>query len=107
MSQLVRVCATADLPPGEMKRAPTSLPIAVYNVGGRFYATADYCTHEKSSLSEEGYLDGEEVECGWHCAKFSVLTGEVTCPPATRPLATYPVEVQGDEVFVLLPPEPA
>jgi nitrite reductase/ring-hydroxylating ferredoxin subunit len=104
MTEIVRVCATGDLAPGEMRRAPTTRPVAVYNIDGEFFATADFCTHEKSSLSEEGYLDGDEVECGWHCAKFSVRTGAVTCPPATKALVTYEVRVEGADVYVVLPP---
>jgi len=104
MTEIVRVCATSDLAPGEMRRAPTTPPVAVYNVDGEFFATADFCTHEKSSLSEEGYLDGDEVECGWHCAKFSVRTGAVTSPPATKPLVTYEVRIDGGDVYVVLPP---
>jgi nitrite reductase/ring-hydroxylating ferredoxin subunit len=103
MTQIVRVCATSDLAPGQMRRAPTALPVAVYNIGGKFFATADFCTHEKSSLSEEGYLDGDEVECGWHCAKFCVRTGAVTAPPATKPLVTYEVRIDKGDVFVVLP----
>ena len=84
-------------------RAPTKLPIAVYNLSGNFYATSDYCTHEKSSLCEEGYIDGEEIECGWHFAKFCIKTGAVTAPPARDPLPIYEVSMEDGEVYVTLP----
>jgi len=102
---IVRVCSTADLAPGQLMRAPTKLPIAVYNIDGEFYATGDFCTHEKSSLSEEGYLDGDEIECGWHCARFCVKTGAVTAPPASKPLPTYELRVENAELYVVLPDE--
>ena len=103
MATIVRVCAAAELTPGNFKRAPTTLPIAVFNIDGSFYAISDFCTHEKSSLTEEGYLDGEEIECGWHCAKFNVKTGAVTAPPATKPLPTYEVRIQEADLYVVLP----
>ena len=103
MAVMVRVCAAAELAPGQMKRAPTELPIAVYNIDGAFYATGDFCSHEKSSLTEEGYIDGDEIECGWHCAKFNIKTGAVTAPPATKPLPTYKVRLENADVYVVLP----
>jgi hypothetical protein len=41
---------------GEAARVVTdkNLPLAVFNVDGQFFCTADTCTHEASSLSE-GY----------------------------------------------------
>jgi nitrite reductase/ring-hydroxylating ferredoxin subunit len=102
-ANVVRVCSAAELAPGHVKRAPGRLPIAVYNVDGGFYATSDTCTHEMSSLSEEGYLDGDEIECGWHYAKFCVKNGAVTTPPAIKPLATYEVRVEDGDVYVVLP----
>jgi nitrite reductase/ring-hydroxylating ferredoxin subunit len=104
---MVRVCSEAELAPGEIKRAPTEVPIAVYNLSGSFFATGDYCTHEKSSFSEEGYLDGEEIECGWHFARFCIKTGAVTAPPARKPLLTYDVCVRDGDVYVILPSAPS
>lgn len=103
MASIIRVCSTAELAPGQVMRAPTEVPIAVYNIDGAFYATGDMCTHEKSSLSQEGYLDGNEIECGWHLAKFCVKTGAVTAPPATQPLPIYEVHIEGGDLFVVLP----
>ncbi len=69
--------------------------IAVYNVGGNFYATSDECTHAGGPLTE-GVLKGNEVICPWHDLCFNVITGEVTCPPADEPLKTYRVIIDGD-----------
>jgi 3-phenylpropionate/trans-cinnamate dioxygenase ferredoxin subunit len=95
----VRVCATDQLAPGEAIQVPTAPPIAVFNVDGEFYATDDTCTHEESSLAE-GYIDGDQVECSFHFAKFCIRTGEVRSLPATRSLATFPVIVEGSDLFV-------
>jgi len=95
-----RVCRVDELDDGEMVRVEIEPPIAVYNVEGEFFATSDVCTHMVSSLTEDGYLDGCVVECGWHMAKFDVKTGALLMPPGTEPLKTYVVEVSDDEIFV-------
>jgi len=73
--------------------------IAVFNVGGTFYALANECTHMGGPLGK-GRLDGTTVTCPWHGSQFDVTSGEVKKGPARRPVATYPVRVQGDDVFV-------
>lgn len=87
---------TADLPPGKARRVTVAgEPVAVYNVGGAFYATHDECTHAGGPLSE-GELRGDEIICPWHASCFKVTTGEVTCRPAKKPVRTYRVVVNGD-----------
>ena len=103
--QLVRACAVGDLPPGQVLKVPANPPIALFNVGGDFYATADWCTHDKASLADEGYIDGDRVECGWHGATFCIKTGEVESPPAKRPLARYEARVMDGDVYVVVPTE--
>lgn len=100
----VRVCSAGELPPGEARQVPTEPPLAVYNVDGTYYATADTCSHERSSLVEDGYVDGDVVECGWHFAKFCIRTGQVLSLPATAPIETFEVVVEDGDVFVLVDP---
>lgn len=73
--------------------------IALFNVDGEYFATDDTCTHDFESLSG-GELDGDQVECPAHGAMFDVKTGKVTSLPATLPLATYPVRIEGEDVQV-------
>ena len=94
-----RVCATAAVAPGDATVLDVEPPVAVWNVDGEFYATDDTCTHEKYSLADS-YIDGCIVECALHFAKFDLRTGESSGPPAPRGLRTYPVLVDGDEIFV-------
>lgn len=98
----VRVCEAADIPEGEMRKAATNPPVVVYHLDDRFYATADLCTHDQSSLADEGYIEGCEIECGWHYAKFCIKTGAVTAPPAQNPLQTYEVAVADGAIYVNL-----
>ena len=73
--------------------------VALYRIGGEFFATDDTCTHAHGSLSE-GYVEGEEIECPLHGGCFNIRTGEATCPPATEALATYEVKVEGEDILV-------
>jgi len=74
-------------------------PVAIWNVAGTLYATAETCTHEEASLTE-GDLWGEVVECPLHGAQFDVRTGQVLSLPAIFPLHTYPIKVQDGMIYV-------
>ncbi|HET7264490.1 MAG TPA: non-heme iron oxygenase ferredoxin subunit [bacterium] len=76
--------------------------IAVFNVGGTYYAIANACTHRGGPLGE-GRLDGTTVTCPWHGSQFDVTSGQVRRGPAQQPVVSYPVRVQGDDVLVSLP----
>ncbi|MFO9868503.1 3-phenylpropionate/cinnamic acid dioxygenase subunit beta [Escherichia sp. WS453] len=77
--------------------------IVLFNVGGEFYAINDRCSHGNASMSE-GYLeDDATVECPLHAASFCLKTGKALCLPATDPLTTYPVHVEGGDIFIDLP----
>lgn len=76
--------------------------IAVFNVGGTYYAIANACTHRGGPLGE-GRLDGTTVTCPWHGSQFDVTSGRVRRGPAQQPVVSYPVRVQGDDVLVSLP----
>lgn len=100
--RLVRVCTAEELPPGCVTRVDVDPPVAVYNVDGALFATSDVCTHDSSSLSEEGFIENGQVECGWHFARFCIKTGAVKAPPASRPLTSYDVVVADDVVYVVV-----
>ena len=74
--------------------------VAVYNVDGELFVTADRCTHGEASLSEEGSLCGHIVECPWHFGTFDVRTGAAASLPCSVPLKSYPVQIDGEEVYV-------
>jgi 3-phenylpropionate/trans-cinnamate dioxygenase ferredoxin subunit len=73
--------------------------IALCNVNGRFYAIDDVCTHDGGPL-DQGELDGNLVECPRHGARFDVTDGRAVVLPAVRPVKTYKVEVEGEDVKV-------
>ena len=76
--------------------------IALYSVDGAFYATHDVCTHEFATLSE-GFVEGDVIECPLHAGTFHIPTGKALSPPVTDDLRTYPVKVEGDDIYVGIP----
>ena len=83
---------TSQVPPGTALLVGA---VAVFNAGGRLCAAQAKCTHRGGPLNE-GPLDGSTVTCPWHGSQFDVCTGAVLRGPATAPLETFPVTVQGD-----------
>lgn len=84
----------ADLPEGRSRRVSVGgEAVAVYHVGGRFYATADACTHAGGPLSE-GDLEGMHVICPWHDSCFDISSGAVCRGPATEPVRAYRVVIE-------------
>jgi 3-phenylpropionate/trans-cinnamate dioxygenase ferredoxin subunit len=74
--------------------------VCVANVDGEhFYAIDNLCTHDNGPLGE-GKLAGETVECPRHGARFDLKTGAVRALPAVKPVRTYPVTVEGEDVSV-------
>ena len=73
--------------------------IALCKVQGEIYAVEDFCTHDLGPLGE-GCLEGYEIECPRHRARFDVRDGAVTRAPAVSPIRCFPVKVENGEVFV-------
>jgi p-cumate 2,3-dioxygenase ferredoxin subunit len=98
----MRVCAVADVESGAILGVEIAgLPrLAVYRVGDEFYCTQDMCTHGAASLSDEGDLNDYIIECTWHDGKFDIRTGQPCALPCTEALRTFPVTVEGGEVFI-------
>ncbi len=101
----MRLCATADLEPGTARRFDVAgRRVALVRIDDTFYALGDTCSHAEVSLSEGDVLaDTREIECWKHGSAFSLETGEPSCLPAVRPVPTYEVRVEGDDVLLELP----
>ena len=101
MSQFIKIGTTAEL---EDLEGGTSVQaggrsIAVFNLGGVYYAIDENCPHRGGPLSE-GRIAGEVVVCPWHGARFEIKTGAVVGPPAAVGVKSYPVRVNGGDVEV-------
>lgn len=73
--------------------------LALYLIDGEVFATHNVCTHQFALLTE-GYLEDGCIECPLHQGKFDVRTGAALCAPASAPLKTYRVHVEGSDVMV-------
>lgn len=90
---------TSDILPGSVLLLGE---VAVFNIEGVFCATQARCTHTRGPLTE-GSIDESTVTCPLHCSQFDVWTGAVVRGPATEPLETYSVTVDGDVGRVVVP----
>jgi len=95
-----KIGKASEVPPGTARVYEVDdRAIAVCNVEGELYAVYDVCTHDEGSL-EQGELDGYEIECPRHGARFDVRTGEVKALPAVLPIDTFPVRVADDDIEI-------
>jgi 3-phenylpropionate/trans-cinnamate dioxygenase ferredoxin component len=100
---LYEVGRTSDIPEGEARRfVVRRIEIAVANLGnGTFLAVDDICSHAEASLSEgEIDVDDETIECPRHGSVFDLRTGRPRSLPATLPVVTFPVKVEGDTIMI-------
>jgi len=101
METFVSVAKVGDIPPGAGKQFKIGKTlISLWNLDGAIYAINDTCTHEEEYLSEGELVDGCCVECAAHGAVFDLRTGAVKALPATEPVQTYTVRIEGDDIQV-------
>ncbi len=102
MGTWVRVGAEADLPPGQGKTVNAAgTEIALFNVGGKFFAIGNACCHRGGPLGE-GDLEGTVVTCPWHGWQFETTTG-VSLHDVDACVPAYPTDIREGEIFVELP----
>ena len=103
MGTFHKVAEVNELAPGAGKAVEVGgQQIALFNIGGTFYAIGDACTHRGGSLSE-GAVEGDKVKCPLHGAEFDVKTGKNLTPPAPGEVPSYKVRVEGDEIQIEIP----
>jgi 3-phenylpropionate/trans-cinnamate dioxygenase ferredoxin subunit len=103
MSGAVRVCETKDVPPGEARRfSLDGRQVAVVNLGEQGFRALDaICSHAKYYLDEgEVDVDLETIECPKHGSTFDLNTGNPKTLPATQPVDTFEVTIDGDHVTI-------
>lgn len=93
------VCKRSELLPGEHTVCfDGDTAILVCNVDGEVYALEDKCSHQDFELSP-GKLEGAEIECVLHGAKFDVRTGQALCAPAYTAVPKFPVLVHDGLIY--------
>jgi 3-phenylpropionate/trans-cinnamate dioxygenase ferredoxin component len=100
MSEWVRVASLNDVPASGLLGVEVGEHrLVLAQVDGEMYALQDRCSHADFPLSD-GELDGTELECIHHGAKFDVTSGKAIQFPAIRPVPAFPVEIRDSDVFV-------
>jgi NAD(P)H-dependent nitrite reductase small subunit len=95
------VAKTDEIPENSGKTIDLDgMPVAVFNVGGEFFAIHDTCPHAGGPLGE-GELEGCVVTCPWHSWSFNVKTGECLTLP-TSDVECYKVRVENEEVQIAI-----
>ena len=89
----IAVASVDELQPGERLLFDVGdKPVVLFNVGNQFYAIQDACSHDNSPLGD-GDLEGYEVMCPRHGARFDIRSGQALSMPAVSPVISYPVRV--------------
>ncbi|MGH8501820.1 MAG: non-heme iron oxygenase ferredoxin subunit [Gammaproteobacteria bacterium] len=100
MADWIDVARAQDVKPGEFRVVDIDdVEIAVINCNGEFYAIEDVCTHDGGQLTG-GEIEGCQIECPRHGARFDIATGEALTAPAYEPVASFPVRVHDGMVQV-------
>lgn len=97
------VAKVEELPPGERLFVEIGdVSIVVFNIAGKLFAIGDICTHDDGPLGD-GDLDGHQIICPRHGARFDVRNGKVLSLPAVVDIPTYPVRITEDDIEVGVP----
>lgn len=100
--ELETVADVADVPEGTLLGVRTAAgeEICVFNFRGRIGAVHNVCTHAEFPLSDGTLTNDGMIECVWHGARYSCLTGEVRRGPAIDPVGVYETRVEDGRVRV-------
>jgi len=97
------VAGADQVAPGDFIQVDTgTLFVLVCNVGGELMAVEDKCSHDGSSMLG-GCIEGDEIICPWHGARFCLRNGAAMAAPAYEGIPTYPVRINGRNIEIDVP----
>ena len=103
--EYVTVASVAELEDGQRKLLDIDGEIiAVFNIAGGYFAIADVCSHDDGPVAE-GEVEGTQIECPRHGARFDLQTGKALTLPAVVDIPSYPVRVLDGQIQIGLPVE--
>ncbi len=104
MSEFIKVATLDEIPVNGSKRVEVEdVEIALFNLNGEIYAIENICTHDGGSLGDGTIVNGHEVECPRHGARFDICTGAALRMPAFEPTTSYDVRIEGQDVLIESP----
>ena len=99
-----KVARLSEIPVGGRKLVDVDgVRIAIFNLDGELHAIEDVCTHDGGPLVEGDVVNGCQVQCPRHGARFDIRTGAALSMPAFEATNSYAVEIDGDDIFVERP----
>lgn len=75
------------------------IDVAIFNIEGEFFAIQDICTHDGGEIVS-GILEGDEIVCPRHGARFCIKTGKVKSPPAYEDIVCYEIRKTNGKIQV-------
>jgi 3-phenylpropionate/trans-cinnamate dioxygenase ferredoxin component len=97
------IAPLSDLPSGErMFLDIGDEPVVLFNIAGNVYAIGDVCTHDGGPLGE-GEMDGHQIICPRHGARFDVRNGKALTMPAIVDTPSFPVEIRDGIIYLGIP----
>jgi 3-phenylpropionate/trans-cinnamate dioxygenase ferredoxin subunit len=104
MTEFIKVADLQEIPLGASKLVEVdNVRVALFNLEGAIYAIEDVCTHDGGPLVEGTVVDGCQVQCPRHGARFDIRTGAAVRFPAFEPTQTYAVRVEDGAVWIARP----
>ena len=103
--EYVDIAPASELPPGERLFVDIEgKPVVIFNIAGGYFSIEDVCSHDDGPVGE-GALEGYEIICPRHGARFDVRTGRVLALPAFVDIPAYPVRITADQIEIGFPAE--
>src|SRR5512138_653901 len=100
MSRFVKAAQAGDIASGDRKIIQVEGAfIAIFNLDGQYYAIEDVCSHDDGPVAE-GDLEGYEIVCPRHGARFDIRDGRVLSFPAITPIRSFPVKIEGNDILI-------
>ena len=106
----VQVGTTSDFPidgGSTIKYGKTQIAVFNFASRGQWYATQNMCPHRKAFVLSRGMVGDAsgtpKVACPLHKKTFSLETGE-SLQDEDYNIRTFPVKIEGESVFLELPP---
>ena len=91
--EFVQIAPMGDLPNGERLFVEVDeKQIVIFNIGGNLFALGDVCSHDDRPLGD-GEIEGMDIICPRHGARFDIRTGEALLLPAAVDIPAYPVRI--------------
>ncbi len=104
MTEFIKVAQLGEIPVGGSKLVEVEgIRVALFNLDGKIYAIEDVCTHDGGPLVEGQVVNGHEVICPRHGARFDICTGAALSLPAFEATNSYEIKIEGSDVLMESP----